>query len=80
MGQPLLFHKRRSTFHIMRSTLPRMKKTTRKGSCATTTRNLDIELEIVRRKLSTSRNRLLRKKQFNVAKQEEQAFIITSSV
>jgi hypothetical protein len=64
----------------MRNKLPRMKKTTRKGSCATTARSLDIGLEIVRRKLSTSRKRLLRKKQLNVAKQEQQAFIITSNV
>ncbi len=68
MVQPLLFHKRRSTFHIMRNKLPRMKKSTRKGSCATTTRSLDIRLEIVRRKLSTLRKRSLRKKQLNVAK------------
>ncbi len=64
----------------MRSKLPRMKKSTRKGSCASTTRSLDIGLEIVRRKLSTSIKRLLHKKQLNIAKQEEQAFIITSSV
>lgn len=68
MGQPLLFHKKRSTFHIMRSKLPRMKKSTREGSCATIKRSLDIGLKIVRRKLSTSRKRLLRKKQLNVAK------------
>jgi hypothetical protein len=57
-----------------------MKKSARKGSCATTTRSLDTGLEIIKRKLSTSRKRLLHKKQLNVAKQEKQAFIITSNV